>query len=51
MNKPYEAVHLAMFFWYLLKEVDGERVDGDCVSFQETVSPSTLRRWMGQDGG
>ena len=23
VNKPYEAVHLAMFFWCLLQEVDG----------------------------
>ena len=33
VNKPYEAVHLAMFFWCLLQEVDGERVDGECFSF------------------
>ena len=32
MNKPYEAVHLAMFFWCLLQEVDGERVDEECFS-------------------
>ena len=33
VNKPYEAVHLAMFFWCLLQEVDGKRVDEECFSF------------------
>ena len=44
MNKPYEAVHLAMFSGICLRRWMGGE-------WMEIVSPSTLRRWMGPDGG
>ena len=44
MNKPYEAVHLAMFSGVCLRRWMGGE-------WMENASPSTLRRWMGPDGG
>ena len=43
MNKPYEAVHLAMFSGVCFKRwMERE--------WMKNASPSTLRRWMGRYG-